>query len=78
MSFFSENEIYSIDDIAVEYSLNHDNPLLFTLYLDKNRELDQDEVDYIKSHIAKLTKKINRINAINLKHMDKHLEEKKD
>ena len=74
MSCFSENEIYSIDDIANEFGLDHSNPLLYGLYLSRNPELEQEERDQITAHINKLIKKQNRINRINIEHMEKHID----
>lgn len=74
MSYFSENEIYSLDDIATEFNLNSDDPLLYSLYLHKNPDLSQDERDGIKSHIDKLVKKITKINRINMQYMERHIQ----
>ena len=75
MSYFSENEIYSLDDIANEFNLGREDPLLYAMYLHKNPDLSQDEKDSINSHVAKLVKKITKINKINLRYMDRHLEQ---
>jgi hypothetical protein len=72
MSCLSGNEIYSLEDIANEYFLEKDDPVLYTLYLSRNPELDQDEVDNIKAYIAKLVKKNRRINQLNMEYMDRH------
>lgn len=70
--YFSENEVYSLDEIATEFNLNSDDPLLYSIYLHKNPDLSQDERDDIKSHVDKLVKKITKINSINLRYMERH------
>jgi hypothetical protein len=43
MSVFSENELYSLEDIVNEFSLESENPILYGIYLARNPELNQDE-----------------------------------
>lgn len=74
MSFFSENELYSLEDIANEFSLDRENPILYGLYLARNPELDQDEKDNVKCYMNKLIKKQQNINKKNLEHMERHLQ----
>lgn len=74
MSVYSENEIYSLDDISNEFGLEKNNPILYGLYLARNPELDQEEKDNIKCYMNKLIKKQQNINKKNLEHMERHLQ----
>lgn len=74
MSVFSENEIYSIDDIANEFGLERNNPILYGLYLSRNPDLDQEERDNVKYYMNKLIKKQQNINKKNIEHMERHLQ----
>lgn len=74
MSCFSENEIYSLDDIANEFWLDKSNPILYGLYLARNPDLSQDERDNITYYMNKLIKKQQNINKKNIEHMEKHLQ----
>jgi hypothetical protein len=74
MSVFSENELYSLEDIANEFSLESENPILYGIYLARNPELNQDEKDNIKYYMNKLIKKQQNINKKNLEHLERHLQ----
>lgn len=74
MSCFSENEIYSLEDIAIEFNLEKENPILYALYLSRNPELSQDERDNITYYMHKLIKKQQNINKKNIDYMEKHLQ----
>jgi hypothetical protein len=75
MSFFSENEIYSIEDIMDEFGLERTNPLVYGLYLSRNPDLSQDEKDDVKGYMNKLIYKQKKINQKNIEYMEKHLRE---
>ena len=69
---FSENEIYSLDDIAIEFGLREEDPFLYALYLNRNPELNQDERDTITAYMNKLIKKRNNINRRNINYLTQH------
>jgi hypothetical protein len=46
MSVFSENELYSLEDMN-EFSLESENPILYGIYLARNPELNQTGKDNI-------------------------------
>lgn len=71
-SFFSEYELYSLNDIASEFGLEPNNPILYGLYLSRNPELSQEDRDYIQNHMNKLIKKQNNINQKNLQYLERH------
>lgn len=71
---FSENEIYSINDIMLEFDLEENNPLVYGIYLSRNPELNQDEKDTIKAYMNKLIKKVNKMNERNIQYMTQHLQ----
>lgn len=71
---FSANEVYSLDDIATEFNLEPNNPLLYGLYLARNPELEHEEKEYIKCYMDKLINKQRKINQINLNYMTQHLQ----
>lgn len=71
---FSANEVYSLDDIAIEFNLEHNNPILYGLYLARNPELEHEEKENIKCYMDKLIKKQQNINRRNVEYMTKHLQ----
>lgn len=74
-SYFSENEIYSLDDIINEFGLERNDPLLYGIYLSRNPNVEHEEKELIKAHIDKLIKKQQKINKINLEYMTRHINE---
>jgi hypothetical protein len=68
MSFFSENEIYSIEDI-ISSSGWANNPLVYLPSV--TSDLSQDEKDDVKGYMNKLIQK--KINQKNIEYMEKHL-----
>lgn len=73
MECFSENEIYSLQDISSQYNLDGTNPILYALYLELNPDLTENEKTFIKNYIQKIINKQQKINEINIKYMEKHL-----
>lgn len=71
---FSANEVYSLEDIAIEFNLEPNNPLLYGLYLARNPELEHEEQEQIKCYMDKLIKKQQNINRRNIEYMTQHLQ----
>jgi len=73
MDIFSENEIHSLPEIAAQYSLSENDPMLWGLYLVLNKDiLDESEKEQIINIMRRLRSKNNNIARRNLEYMDRH------